>query len=171
MNKITHAYYFAENAHKNQKRKYTNEPYIIHPLSVMNIVEEVTFDEDMLIASLLHDVVEDTDYIIEDIENVFGFDVAELVDGLTDISLPEDGNRAKRKEIDRNHVVHGCYKVQTIKLADIIDNTFSIVKQDKNFAKVYMKEKKLLLEVLTKGDIKLFDIANKIVENYYKGIK
>ena len=74
----------AKEAHAHQKRK-SGEPYIIHPILVATITALVSNDEAMIIAALLHDVVEDTDYLIEEIEEIFGEDVAHMVEGLTKI--------------------------------------------------------------------------------------
>ena len=74
----------AKEAHVHQKRK-SGEPYIIHPILVATITALVSDDESMIIAALLHDVVEDTDYVIEEIEAIFGSDVSHMVEGLTKI--------------------------------------------------------------------------------------
>jgi RelA/SpoT family (p)ppGpp synthetase len=74
----------AKEAHVHQKRK-SGEPYIIHPILVAAITALVSNDETMVISALLHDVVEDTDYVIEEIEEMFGADVAHMVEGLTKI--------------------------------------------------------------------------------------
>ncbi|CAA6818970.1 MAG: GTP pyrophosphokinase (EC, (p)ppGpp synthetase II / Guanosine-3',5'-bis(diphosphate) 3'-pyrophosphohydrolase (EC [uncultured Sulfurovum sp.] len=74
----------AKEAHAPQKRK-SGEPYIIHPILVATITALVSNDESMVIAALLHDVVEDTDYKINEIEEIFGEDVAHMVEGLTKI--------------------------------------------------------------------------------------
>ena len=162
---------FASDAHNGQTRKYTGEPYIVHPIEVMELVREVIDDPEVLAAALLHDVVEDCPVSIKDIEDKFGPRVASMVDDLTDVSKPEDGNRATRKELDRQHSAKASPDAQSVKLADLISNSMSIVKDDPNFAKVYMKEKALLLGVLTKGNPQLFSLAAKIVENYNKGVK
>lgn len=155
---------FAEKAHEGQTRKYTNEPYISHPVSVAMLVNDVESDSNMIAAALLHDVVEDTSLTIHDISKEFGNDIACLVDELTDISKPADGNRKARKEIDRMHTSKASDRAKTIKLADLIDNSKSIVEHDPKFAKVYIAEKKALLEVLTEGNILLFNLANRIVD-------
>ncbi|MDO9152272.1 MAG: RelA/SpoT family protein [Paludibacter sp.] len=83
---ITKAFNFANNAHKGIKRR-SGEPYILHPLAVARIVSsEIGMGSTSICASLLHDVVEDTDYTVEDIENLFGKKIAQIVDGLTKIS-------------------------------------------------------------------------------------
>jgi (p)ppGpp synthase/HD superfamily hydrolase len=156
---VQQALEFATIAHGLQKRKYTGAPYIVHPVEVMEIVKTVEHDDAMLAAALLHDVVEDTDVVIEEIEDRFGPDVASLVSDLTDISKPEDGNRKLRKGLDRVHSAQSSARAQTVKLADLISNSADILVNDPNFAKVYIAEKELLLEVLTKGDPVLHDRA------------
>jgi (p)ppGpp synthase/HD superfamily hydrolase len=145
---------FATAAHAavKQLRKYTNEPYINHPQAVVQLVTSVPHTPEMLAAAWLHDVVEDTGVDQNLIFKEFGPVVADLVWWMTDPSKPEDGNRAKRKALDLQHLAEAPSPAQTIKLADLIDNTKSIVERDPDFAKVYLKEKAALLEVLTRGD-------------------
>jgi (p)ppGpp synthase/HD superfamily hydrolase len=157
---------FAHNAHakRNQKRKYTGENYIVHPLAVAQIVGEVTPDLEMIAAAILHDTLEDTDTTKEELQEQFGARVASLVEEVTDVSKPSDGNRTIRKELDRQHLAKVSPDAKTIKLADLIDNTKSIVQYDPSFAKVYLKEKKALLEVLKEGNQELWNRANAQVE-------
>lgn len=83
---ITKAFNFANQAHKGIRRR-SGEPYIMHPLAVAQIVcNEIGLGSTSICAALLHDVVEDTDYTIDDIENLFGSKIAQIVDGLTKIS-------------------------------------------------------------------------------------
>ena len=100
---------YAEKAHMGQVRKYTGEPYIVHPSAVAELLRLNYKDttEEMYMAALLHDTVEDTEATHEEIEKFFGKEVSDLVRGLTDISKPEDGNRATRKAIDRDHIGQG----------------------------------------------------------------
>lgn len=137
--------------HTGQDRKYSQVPYIVHPLRVMSIVRSVSDNEAMLCAAALHDVVEDTHATELDVRREFGDTVADLVMWLTDVSKPEDGNRRVRKDIDLAHSADAPAEAQTIKLADLIDNTRSITSADPDFAVVYMAEKERLLAVLTKG--------------------
>lgn len=160
---VDDALVFAYNAHKGQFRKYTGEPYICHPIAVAAILERRGFEDDMLAAAILHDVVEDTPVTIEEIYYRFGNEVAELVAAVTDISKPEDGNRAARKEIDRNHIAAGNSRSKAIKLADLIDNTKSIAGHDKGFAKIYLKEKILLLEVMEDADFDMLGEAHVVL--------
>jgi (p)ppGpp synthase/HD superfamily hydrolase len=138
-----------------QLRKYTNEPYIVHPAEVVSILKTRPHDPEMVAAAWLHDVVEDTGVSIEVIRAEFGSKVSDLVGWLTDVSRPEQGNRATRKAIDRAHTAAAPAEAQTIKLCDLISNTRSIVEHDAEFARVYLAEKRLLLEVMTKADPEL----------------
>lgn len=165
---VNFAYEYAKEAHGDQKRKYTGEPYINHPVAVAKIVMGVPHNIDMLCAALLHDVIEDTERTYEDIRDVgFMFPIADMVVELSDVSKPEDGNRAFRKQLDREHLATISNHAKTVKLADLINNSESITRHDAGFAKVYMKEKKLLLPLLEGGDHKLMEIATKIVDDYY----
>lgn len=152
---------FATAAHAavGQLRKYTHEPYIVHPAEVAEIVRSVPHTEEMLAAAWLHDVVEDTGVSIELIRAEFGSGVSDLVGWLTDVSRPDHGNRAQRKAIDRAHSASAPAAAQTVKVADLISNTRSIVDNDPSFARVYLNEKRLLLEVLTRADQGLLDRA------------
>lgn len=156
---------FAIAAHDSvgQKRKYTGDPYWVHPERVAQTVADHGGTPEMIAAAWLHDTVEDTDVTIEDIVDSFGNHVADLVADLTDVSVPSDGNRAIRKAIDKDHSASASAEAQTIKLADLIDNTKSIVKHDSAFAKVYLKEKFMLLTVLTKGHPALLAKAWKLL--------
>ena len=79
---VRSAYILAADAHKEQRRK-SGEPYIIHPIGVASILASLQMDEYTLAAAFLHDVVEDTEYTFDDIRNIFGMVVANLVDGVT----------------------------------------------------------------------------------------
>lgn len=161
MNIVEKAKEFATRKHAevNQVRKYTGEPYINHPAEVVDIVKTVPHDDTMLAAAWLHDTVEDTSTTLDEIEREFGLVVAAYVEGLTDVSISSDGNRARRKSIDRNHTAKAMPEAKTIKLADLISNSASIVERDPKFAKVYLAEKKLLLDVLKDGDQTLWQRA------------
>lgn len=146
-----------------QRRKYTNEPYIAHPAAVAELVRGVPHTEEMLAAAWLHDTVEDTPCTIGDVEAEFGLGVAELVEQLTDVSHPKDGNREHHKTIDREHSARASAGAKTVKLADLIDNSRTILTLDPDFAKVYLHEKERLLLVLTEGDPTLHAMATQIV--------
>lgn len=168
MNLVQRAKEFAAYKHAeiNHTRKYTGEPYIVHPEEVAEIVSTIPHTDEMLAAAWLHDTVEDTNTTLDEIEAEFGYTVMVYVKGLTDVSKPEDGNRAARKSIDREHLSKQLPEIMTVKIADLISNSKSILELDKNFAKVYLAEKKLLLKVLTDGDPVLWKQAYGIAYNY-----
>ena len=169
METIERAAAFAAGAHYGvgQVRKYTGEPYINHPAAVANLVMETEgCTTEMAAAALLHDTVEDTEVPIGLIEEIFGETVAEYVGYLTETSKEEfpDMNRKARKERDAARLAAAPPEVQTIKYADFIDNTSSIVERDPEFAKVYLAEKAMMLKVIDSGDPDLRDRALNIVE-------
>ncbi|MCL1803318.1 MAG: bifunctional (p)ppGpp synthetase/guanosine-3',5'-bis(diphosphate) 3'-pyrophosphohydrolase [Eubacteriaceae bacterium] len=121
---IARAYQYADNAHKGQKR-LTGEPYIIHPLEIALILAELQMDEVTIAASLLHDVIEDTDYGYQDICDNFGPVVAGLVEGVTKISKLSYSNLEEaQSDTFRKMFVAMAedYRVVLIKLADRLHN-------------------------------------------------
>ncbi|AMG57017.1 HD domain-containing protein [Pantoea vagans] len=158
---------FATEAHADagQRRKYTDEPYIVHPAAVVELVRSVTHDDAMLAAAWLHDTVEDTSATQEDIETHFGARVASLVEMLTDSTPTAAKNRAARKLAHFRHTASASPEAQTIKLADIIDNTRAIVRFDPDFARVYLVEKQIQIGLLTEGDAQLWQQASTIIES------
>ena len=152
MQLIDRALEFSTAAHAavNQKRKYTGDDYIVHPVAVSEIVAAFGGTKEMIAAALLHDTVEDTNVTREQIAEEFGWKVFKLVVELTDVTKPEDGNRATRKAIEAKRLGMASKEAQMIKLADLIDNTKSILEHDPKFAEVYIKEKVDLLEAMDK---------------------
>lgn len=153
---------FARKAHEGQQRKYTNEPYIEHPKRVAGIVRTVPHSEEMICAAYLHDVVEDTPVSHEDIEKRFGKKVAKLVHELTDEFMKENYpglNRKERKKRETARQADISPEAKTIKLADVIDNTRDIIKNDKNFARRYIPEMEALVESLQGGNFRLLMMA------------
>lgn len=168
---INDALMLAIQAHGDQRRKYTGEPYVLHPIGVSKIVETVTHTPEMIAAALLHDVVEDTDVTFREIKDQFGPVVAEYVHYCTNVSEKEDGNRAFRKKMDADHFALGPAESQTIKIADLIHNSESIVKHDqKFFHKAYKHEKAYMLEILKKADQGLVTKAQVILDENWTPI-
>ena len=122
---ITKAFNFANQAHKGIKRR-SGEPYIMHPIAVASIVcNEIGLVSTSLCAALLHDVVEDTDYTVEDIENIFGPKIAQIVDGLTKISGGIFGDRASAQAENFKKLLltmSNDIRVILIKIADRLHN-------------------------------------------------
>jgi (p)ppGpp synthase/HD superfamily hydrolase len=163
---IERAIEFAKVAHGDQKRKYTGEPYWHHLQSVASIVATVPHTPEMIQAAWLHDVLEDTQVLYHTIIAEFGRVVTGYVLWLTD---DEDvpGNRAERKRYAALRLFDAPPEVQTIKLADLIDNSMSITKYDPSFARVYMAEKKRLVwKVLLEGDEALRQRAMAVIADF-----
>ena len=122
---IRNAFDIAVDAHKEQRRK-SGEAYIFHPIAVAKIVaSEIGLDSTSIAAALLHDVVEDTDYTLADIEQMFGESVARIVDGLTKIShLSTDKNNSLQAENFRKMLLtlNEDIRVIIIKIADRLHN-------------------------------------------------
>ena len=124
MKMIRRAFEFAREAHQGVRRK-SGEPYILHPLAVAKIaVKEIGLGTKSAVAALLHDVVEDTDYTVEDIANLFGPKIASLVDGLTKISEVMGSNTTKQAESFRKMILTLADDVRVIliKIADRLHN-------------------------------------------------
>jgi len=123
--KIEKAFRFSNQAHQGMKRR-SGEPYIMHPLAVARIVAtEIGLGSTSICASLLHDVVEDTDYTVEDIENLFGKKIASIVDGLTKIAGGVFGERASEQAENFRKLLLTMsedIRVILIKIADRLHN-------------------------------------------------
>lgn len=164
---------FATKAHGEQQRKYTKEPYIEHPKRVAKIVQSVPHSVEMICAAYLHDVVEDTPVKIEEIRKKFGKKVAGLVEELTDeymkVKYPHLNRRTRKdKEVERQ--ANMSKEAKTIKLADVIDNTPDIVKNDPGFGRKYLHEMEKLTRVLVGGDHTLYERARKEVAEGKKAL-
>lgn len=122
---ITKAFNFARQAHKGVRRR-SGEPYILHPIAVARIACcEIGLGSTSICAALLHDVVEDTDYTVEDIENLFGSKIAQIVDGLTKISGGIFGDRASAQAENFKKLLltmNDDIRVILIKIADRLHN-------------------------------------------------
>lgn len=150
--------------HRNQKRKYTGEPYIEHPKLVAKIITDYmeacddiplfAFDPmDYSViqsAALLHDTIEDTNATYEEIQKVFGKSVCDLVYFLTDDLTPKDGNRKLRKEKYLEKLLDSPYEAKCLKIADVLANVRNLAEvvpaEDKGFAIKYVGEKQQMVE-------------------------
>lgn len=132
---ITKAFNFARQAHKGVRR-LSGEPYIMHPIAVAQIAcEEIGLGSTSICSALLHDVVEDTDYTIEDIENIFGPKIAQIVDGLTKISGGIFGEQASAQAENFKKLLltmSDDIRVILIKICDRLHNMRTLASQPAN---------------------------------------
>ena len=175
-NLVENAISFADRAHRSigQTRKYTGEPYINHPLAMIDILRQHSrwpVSDAQLAAAALHDTVEDTPVTLDEVRTVVGEDVATLVDWLTDVSKPQDGNRRTRKALDLAHTAAAPPEAKTVKLADLIHNAVDITQHDPDFARVWLREKAALLEVLSDGDPGLLELAHSTLSQCRQQLK
>lgn len=161
---------FARHVHRDQVRRYTGNPYADHLAEVAGIVATVagtdiewnTADNEpgrtdrMIAVAWLHDCVEDRGVTREELVSRFGVLTASGVMLLSDL---EHGTRTDRKAASRTRLAAAPAWVQTIKCADLISNTSSIVQNDPRFAVLYLEEKRLLLDVLKEADARLVAVA------------
>ncbi len=167
---------FVTEKHGQQKRKYTHEPYVNHLVRVALKVKDYTHDSRMAMAALCHDLLEDTECTVAELyqfltnigltdanSDYICFLVKELTDVFTSEAYPQF-NRKTRKELEATRLWEISPEAQTIKYADLIDNTTSIVHHGGGFAKVYLKEKKRILTQMDKGNPELYQIVSSIVE-------
>lgn len=171
--KLTAASAFAYAAHGSihQVRDYNGEIYFNHLSRVARIIMDIipaSYDSVMAtMVAYLHDVVEDTPITIEQIKVFFGKEVAEYVAEVTNPPKIDGKNRAERladnlKKFETISVVS-----RNVKLADIIDNCSGIVTENPGFAKVYLKEKRQVIEVLKNGGHPvLYEKAKKIIDDF-----
>lgn len=151
--------------HGNQKRKYINTPYWEHPLEVAEIVSKHV--EGLVEIALLHDVLEDTKTTRKELDDELmkiGYSHAErlfilngvqaLTDEYTSEKYPEY-NRKERKRMENERLSKFNHVVHSVKYADLISNTSTIVKYDPGFAKTYLREKIDILDLCRRGNINL----------------
>lgn len=170
MSLVFKAMQFARDKHAGQVRKYTGNPYADHLAEVAGIVAAATVGvnesvrERMAATAWLHDVMEDQGVTEEELTANFGQVISLGVKALSDM---EKGNRAERKAASRARIAAAPWWVQTIKVADLISNTSSIVKHDPKFAQTYLQEKALMLDALTQADLKLVNMARQQIQQQW----
>lgn len=152
---------FAMYIHKDQKRKYTGNPYFTHLAEVAGLVSTVHQSIDVIATAWLHDCMEDCGVEFSFLEQKFNFLIAKGVFLLSDL---ETGNRKERKRASRERLSEAPAWIQDIKVCDLISNTSSIALHDPKFAVTYLEEKKLLLDVLTEANPNLLKIAYAMME-------
>ena len=169
--RILQAVNFAIESHKGQERKFEGGPYVKHCVRVAQKVALAPGStQDMIIAALLHDVIEDCPHVDEfQIDEKFGATVYNYVKDLTHPPL-EYGNRKARKQKEKEQLWAAPAEVHTIKCADIIDNIPSIVDNDKDFAPRFIQEKFELVPGFSEtADPYLYEEAMQLI--YWAAVK
>ena len=157
---------FAAWAHglNDQRRKFSGEPYIVHPIEVAKFVRQYGGNDEMVAAALLHDTVEDCDVTHNDIFIRFGFAVGHIVYQLTDCPKDQIHDRNTRKRLDIERLRHASPEAQTVKLADILSNLSDIDECPTPFVERFVKEKRAMLDVLNHGDSGLYLLVENRIE-------
>lgn len=161
---------FADKAHGVQMRRYSPDRYIVHPERVMNTVRNYNNEVSVLSAALLHDVLEDTattrEEMLSFLKTVMAPHEAQrtlmIVEELTDIYTKNEyphWNRRKRRTKEAERLGNASKEAQTVKYADIIDNCPEIVREDPDFAERYISECTKIVQLMTKGDTALRQLA------------
>lgn len=148
MDLVAKAKEFATRAHEGQLRKWTGEPYIVHPEAVAKRVELAGEDLEAIDAAWLHDVVEDCGVTLDQITSEFGSEVSGLVGWCSDKYTSKDYphlNRAKRKQLEMIRLLDIPPAAACIKMADFLDNFRTIRIHDEEFAKTYATEKLMVM--------------------------
>lgn len=178
---------FVKEQHGEQKRKYTNEPYWTHPLAVAALIDKYgtqslkTFNG--IEIALCHDLYEDTGCTLNILKEKLmeigysganAFQISFSVNQLSDTFTPEryrGMNRKLRKQNEAERLGEISGVAQTIKYADLIDNTSSIVEHDAGFARTYLTEKFEILDKMRNGEIRLFILCCHTFQNAANKIK
>lgn len=156
---------FAAHTDIGQHRKYTGEPYFVHPAMVAGLLASIPgIPPETVAAGYLHDVVEDTSTTIEDIQDKFGSEVARIVLQVTN-KKRLDLNRAERHRLEVEAMAKQDGQVQNVRLADIVSNTISVAVLDPAFAKRYLQEKIDIVEVMSHADPALKDLAIRVLKS------
>lgn len=153
------------NAHKEQFRKYTFEPYILHPIDVAEMLRKHEMPIHVIAAGVLHDVAEDTDFTIEVIRSFFGDQVTEIVRGVTNTCNDKTLPRAERFWYNLANLWQASGESHTVKYADIISNLRNFHEVNPEFKERYAAEKSIVLEHIKHGDPELYDQAREIVKS------
>lgn len=174
---------FVKEKHGEQKRKYTHEPYWKHCYNVGSLVHSITNKNLLMEIGFCHDLFEDTECTPVELKAQLlkleykRFESDEIVQGvidLTDVYTKDNYptmNRSERKLNEAKRLATIYPEYQSVKLADLIDNSSTIVEYDKKFAVVYIKEKIQILDYMRNGNINLFIECCSIIHDARKELE
>lgn len=166
-NTIFRAMLYASNTHLNDVRRYTNEPYFVHLAEVASLAGTVLINPEHIAVAWLHDTMEMNKLVkTNGLTYIFGWTIAQGVRYLTDDFTITDRKERKLDTIARLSKAPAW--VQTIKIADMISNVSSIIRLDKEFAKVYVPECYRLMFSLREADNRLKDVLEQIINKWEK---
>ena len=131
MDKLLSAMYFATSKHSTQNRKDKITPYISHPLSVALLLSTVTNDEDVIVAGILHDVLEESEATKHELSEIFGSTVADIVDKCSE--QDKTLSWSARKEEGLRKIKSMNYNAALVKTADILHNTYDMVQKVREY--------------------------------------
>ncbi len=166
--KVLFAKWFAIFVHwkAGNKRRYTNESYSVHLEQVVSyLLQAGITDKVTLAAAWLHDVVEDAGIKLSTIRFLFGNEIADVVDELTEKARKEDGKRSVRVAMEVARLASVSCTAQTIKYADIASNLSRLAQDDFKFCKVYVTEKEAAVSMMTRGHRTLRDFVISRIES------
>ncbi len=176
--KIIKAIDFANFKHRNQKRKSTEKPYIVHPFTVGMMLSKINWNEETIIAGILHDVIEDTDVTIDELRKEFGDRVVEIVEGVTEPD--KDAEWEERKKHTLETLPNKSIEIKLVSCADKLHNIYSISEEqkmmgDKVFEKFARGKKSQewyyrgLVEALNElSGIKMYEELKHLVKDVFK---
>lgn len=162
---IIRACRFAEQWHRGHERQWVGGPYLIHLLEVGEILASHHAPNSVVIAGILHDSVEDTKTTLDIVRDEFGPIIAQMVHGMTDVYTKKaypTWNRAVRKEAEVDRLANESGDVQSIKCADIISNTSTIVSHNPQFSTTYLPEMAKLIVRLDKAYPLLWEFTKQV---------
>lgn len=159
----------ATTAHEHQVRKFTKEPYIVHPERVVSILSRYNRNEDLIIAAWLHDVVEDCGVWPDTIKGMFGPVVADIVVELTNVYTKKNHPRMKREERklrECERIANISWSAKLIKLCDRYDNILDFERNDPDWgiSHFYVRETKQLLQALEGVEPMLSDAIEEVMK-------
>lgn len=165
-NIIKRAKNFATDKHQNQKRKFTNEPYIVHSQSVANLVEKYGGDINMIAAAWLHDTLEDTDTTLDELKDHFNNNITQYVLELTSEPIQDKSKKGEIYVQKMNHMSPGAL---LIKLCDRLNNVSDFDNAKPSFVAKYKPETEYILSNL--DNPKINEYHKKIIQDIQNAIK